>query len=174
MKSVKAEEKTCWWRTHKPNLKLSTRAASGKMHNYFITKAFICLHLTLIAMNHSIAFLAALSLWRLKISETFGQKQLGLNICQIYSFHRLFLSFTKLCDFTKMASTSLTLNFSGGAESLFDGKRVHEVTIKETDKLTVAQLLKWILVNLLSNCDKTELLSKSQLLFFQIHQPRPA
>ncbi|KAI1716403.1 urm1 (Ubiquitin related modifier) domain-containing protein [Ditylenchus destructor] len=57
-----------------------------------------------------------------------------------------------------MASTSLTLNFSGGAESLFDGKRVHEVTIKETDKLTVAQLLKWILVNLLSNCDKTELL----------------
>uniref|UniRef100_A0A915DC15 Ubiquitin-related modifier 1 homolog n=1 Tax=Ditylenchus dipsaci TaxID=166011 RepID=A0A915DC15_9BILA len=56
-------------------------------------------------------------------------------------------------------TTHLTLHFSGGAESLLNGKRDHKVEIAQQldEKVTIARLLQWILANLLKECDKPEL-----------------
>jgi len=62
----------------------------------------------------------------------------------------------------EVASTSvikLKLHFAGGAETLLNGKRDHNVEIQwEEKEMIVYQLLDWILQNLLKTCDKPELL----------------
>ncbi|CAD5118712.1 DgyrCDS7393 [Dimorphilus gyrociliatus] len=49
----------------------------------------------------------------------------------------------------------ITLEFSGGAEMLFDNKKSHEVNLPDTEKWTIGSLLLWIRDNLLR--DKPEL-----------------
>lgn len=52
---------------------------------------------------------------------------------------------------------NLTLQFSGGSEVLFDGKKKIKVQLPEKNA-TISQLLKWILVSLLDENDRSELL----------------
>lgn len=59
-----------------------------------------------------------------------------------------------------MPTLPLTLQLGGGAEILFNGKREHkiEVSIGEDENFTINALLKWILLNMLNKCDRSDLL----------------
>lgn len=54
---------------------------------------------------------------------------------------------------------NLILQFSGGSEILFEGKKEHKIQLPESDsKIIISNLLDWILVNFLSECDRSDLL----------------
>lgn len=56
--------------------------------------------------------------------------------------------------------TALTLNFAGGSEAIFNGKRTHSVNLPNSSEQqwTVEKLLDWIRNNMLQNCDRTDML----------------